>query len=151
AHSNRLRHSRLRFGAACVRVRHLSNPLRSDTGAPRQFFRGRFQWRRTMGHMLARSFDRFSDADNARSALLDSGIPPSCVQLDANMDEAAATGGSWMFDTKEKARASGKTPGTEKRQGTSRADPEWCSTFVLTVDASDDNQRSLALGILERY
>jgi hypothetical protein len=114
-----------------------------------------FQWRLTMEHTLVRSYDRFSEAEKARDALLGSGFPSSCVHLDSMLDEAGPVEGNAVIDTKDMGRGPGSKPGeilsTEERTDAyNNSDPRWRGAFVLTVDADDEHQRSVAAGILDR-
>ncbi|KIF83251.1 hypothetical protein TSA66_24370 [Noviherbaspirillum autotrophicum] len=110
-----------------------------------------------MGQTLVRAYDHFTDAQGAREALLGSGFAPDSVHLDSIMDEAGPVEGNGVIDTKDMGRGPGSKPGPfimsreVRTDAYNNADPVWRGTFVLTVDADDERQRSLASDIMERY
>lgn len=109
-----------------------------------------------MGQSVARAYDRFTDAQRARDALLGAGFAPDCVHLDSTMDEAGPVEGNAVIDTKDRGTGPGSKPGPfimsreERTDAYNNSDPVWRGTFVLTVDADDERQRTLASDVMER-
>ncbi|MGE5622473.1 MAG: hypothetical protein ACM3WS_04890 [Bacillota bacterium] len=110
-----------------------------------------------MGQTLVRSFDRFENARLARDALLASGFAEESVHLESTQDEAGPVAGNAVIDAKDMGTGPGSKPGPfimsrEKRTDAyNNSTPEWRGNFLLTVDADDERQRSLASDIIERY
>lgn len=110
---------------------------------------------------VVRVYDHLSDAQDARDQLLQSGFPPSSINLDATGDEAGPTEGNGILDDKD----TGKGPrrrftssassggallsGEDRTDAYNNSEPVWRSSIMLTVDAEDDEQRARACGIMD--
>ncbi|WP_292932154.1 hypothetical protein [Noviherbaspirillum sp.] len=114
-----------------------------------------------MANTLIRVFDSFSDAENARNQLLDAGFSADSVQLVSRDDEAGAMRGNFSVGNAPSTRggisglfsASSTTPNDSFDQTYARdyANPEKYSNYLLTVDATDDEQQARAADIMRRF
>jgi hypothetical protein len=96
---------------------------------------------------LIRVYDSLSNAQNARTRLLESGFPSASVQLAATEDEAGPVEGNGVVDDKDTGRGprSGgvmrRLFGSEERTDAyNNSNPLWRSRILLTVDADDEQQ-----------
>lgn len=109
-----------------------------------------------MGQTLVRTFDHFDEAQLVRDALLSEGFSRDSVHLDSTIDEAGPVEGNAVVDTKDMGTGPGSKPGPfimsreERTDAYNNSEPQWRGAFVLTVDAHDERERSVASGILER-
>jgi hypothetical protein len=108
-----------------------------------------------MATTVVRVYDRLSNAQHARSQLLQSGFPSSSVSLSATEDEAGPMEGNGVVDEKDtgtgpRGKSLRAMPGSEERTDAyNNSEPEWRSSILLTVDATDDEQRARACGIMD--
>lgn len=105
---------------------------------------------------LIRVYDSFSNAQNARSRLLESGFSPANVQLTATEDEAGPVEGNGILDDKDTGhgpRGGGIISslfGIEERTDAyNNSEPIWRSRILLTVDTEDDEQCARAGEIMD--
>jgi hypothetical protein len=112
-----------------------------------------------MANTLVRIYNSFSNAQRAREALLGSGFSPASVHLDSTADEAGPVDGNFILEYKDmdygKADDDSVLDSTFSRddpnEGLGRSDVVWCGTYMLMVDADDDQQFSLASDIAKRF
>lgn len=103
-----------------------------------------------MPNTMVRVFERLSDAQNARNQLLGSGFSESGVNLRMGDDEAGPVDGNFIMLEKgaeRRSKASGQDP---RIDGYGNPGLVWRSSIVLTVEAGDDDQGTLASDILDR-
>ncbi|AKJ27517.1 hypothetical protein [Caldimonas brevitalea] len=109
-----------------------------------------------MAHDLVRSYDDFSAAEAAREALLQSGFPAEAVHLTVRDDEAGPVEGNFVAGNGKRGPTGWidalKGFGTDKDYTYEHnfADSVQRGVYLLTVDADDDQLRSLAGDILAR-
>lgn len=110
-----------------------------------------------MTNTIVRVFDRFSDAENARNELLGSGFSSSSVRLSSREDEAGPVEGNFTVGNKDTGTGGisgffhslmGNEDQTYER---SYANVAQRGSYVLTVDANDDDQLARAAGIMDRF
>jgi hypothetical protein len=108
-----------------------------------------------MSNTLVKIYDDFSAAQNARDQLLASGFPPSSVQLSARDDEAGPVEGN--FTVGNGRDQGGQTSGWfGPKDGSSDpytrdfANVVQRGIYMLTVDASDDDESARANDIMNR-
>lgn len=96
---------------------------------------------------LIRVYDSFSNAQDARARLLESGFSPADVRLTATEDEAGPVEGNGILDDKDTGRGPrgggiiGSLFGTEERTDAyNNSEPLWRNRILLTVDAGDEEQ-----------
>ena len=107
-----------------------------------------------MAATLIKVFDYFSDADNARKALLASGFAPSCLHLRVGSDETGKPEGQFaVADTSNAAiegvfsLLSGAKPTTDS--GRHQSSPD--GMYRLGVDIDGAQRSEQALVILQRF
>lgn len=105
---------------------------------------------------LIRVYDSFSNAQDARSRLLESGFSPANVQLTATEDEAGPVEGNGMVDDKDTGHGprgrgiiSSLFGSEERTDAYNNSEPLWRSCILLTVDTEDDEQCALAGEIMD--
>ncbi|HJV83365.1 hypothetical protein [Noviherbaspirillum sp.] len=113
-----------------------------------------------MAHTLIRVFDSFSKAENARNQLLDAGFSADCVQLVSQDDEAGAMRSNFSVGNAPSTRggisglfsASPTAPNDSFDQTYARdyAKPEKYCNYLLTVEATDEEQQARAADIVRR-
>ncbi len=107
---------------------------------------------------ITKVFDYFSDADNARKALLASGIPPSHIHLRVKSNEAGVPEGRFAAgDTSNKAiegmfhlLSGGKQP-LDDRDHTQRHQSSQQGIYQLGVDIDNAQQSEHAAVIIQRF
>lgn len=112
-----------------------------------------------MANTLVRVYDSFYDAEQAREALLVSGFPPSCVHLDSTADEAGPVDGNFILEYKDMdhGKADDNSPldslfsRDDPNEGLGRSEVIWRGIVMLTVEADDDDQFTLASDIAKRF
>jgi secreted protein with Ig-like and vWFA domain len=116
-----------------------------------------WQWRMAMANTLVRVFDRFSDAEAARNELLAAGFPASSVQLTPTEDEAGPVEGNFIIGNASTSRGGvrgvlssliGGDPHTYEHDYAKVAQR---GTYLLTVEADNDDQLALASDITKRF
>ena len=109
-----------------------------------------------MSNEIVKVFDRYEDADHARSALLAYGLDTVQVRLQSNEDEAGPVEGNFLVGN---GRRSGRGAGVS-RSGAEHGDlpyernfgrPELRGLHLLLVDVPVDEQRRAAEEILEGF
>lgn len=106
-------------------------------------------------NMLLRTYAQFSDAQQARSALLAAGFSPESVSFTAKEDEAGPVAGNFMVDLSQHPHSDRRAPdisaGYDPNE-TQITDPvDWGSSYMLMVDAQDNEQLKLATEITEKF
>ncbi|MDB5838419.1 MAG: hypothetical protein JWQ23_371 [Herminiimonas sp.] len=110
-----------------------------------------------MANTLVRTFDKFSDAENARNALLRSGFSPESVHLVSQQDEAGPVEGNFILEYKDADHdrdvsfLDALTGRDDPNEGKGRSEVAWRGTYLLTVDASDNEQFNRASRITEEF
>ncbi|MDB5762471.1 MAG: hypothetical protein JWQ21_1466 [Herminiimonas sp.] len=111
-----------------------------------------------MANTLVRVYDRFSDAENARNALLSVGFPPSSVHLSSTEDEAGPVEGNFTVGNKDAGTAGGISGffrslrgGDDQTYERDYSRTVQRASYLMTVDADDDDQAALACHIMNRF
>lgn len=110
-----------------------------------------------MPNTLVRVYDRLASAENARTALLDSGFPSECVHLTPSDDEAGPVEGNFILEYKDADRAGDKSvldsllDRDDINEGLARQDVAWGGHVLLTVDVQDEEQFRRADDIAKKY
>lgn len=94
-----------------------------------------------MGNTVIRLYDDFDVAENARNALITSGIPADKVHLVANEDEAGGVQGNFYI---------GNGNHDDESYKSNYADVKYRSAYMLTVDTADEQQSIFATGVLNK-
>jgi hypothetical protein len=109
-----------------------------------------------MSNEIVKVFDRYEDADHARSALLAYGLAAAQVRLQCNEDEAGPVEGNFLIGN---GRGPGRTGGVSRKRAehgdlpyeANFSHPELRGLHVLLVDVPLDDQRRAAEEILEGF
>lgn len=110
-----------------------------------------------MADTLVRVYDKFSDAENARNALLASGFPPDSVHLAAKEDEAGPVEGNFILEYKDAEKGGDRSlfdslfGRDDPNEGQGRSEVAWRGGYLLTVDAKDGDQLARASDITKRF
>jgi hypothetical protein len=111
-----------------------------------------------MTNTIIRVYSTFSDAQHAHDALLASGFGTSDVHLTSEKDEAGPPQGNFVLEEKDTGSNDGgsllnRMLGREPRTDALRVPPhaKERGTFLLTVDADDEDQQARACDIMNRY
>lgn len=111
-----------------------------------------------MADTITKIFDYFSDADNARKALLASGFPSSHIHLRIKSNEAGVPMGQFAAgDTPNQAiqgvfqLLSGDKQAVEGRQQSLRHQSSQLGIYQLGVDIDDPKQLEHATVIIQRF
>lgn len=111
-----------------------------------------------MANTVVRVYSSIANAQHARDALLASGFVPSHVHLSSEKDEAGPPQGNFVLaekDTGTNTEGSflDKLLDREPRTDALRVQPgaKERGTFLLTVDADDDEQQARASEIMDRF
>ncbi len=106
-------------------------------------------------NMLLRTYAKFTDAQEARSALLAAGFTPEAISLTAKEDEASPVAGSFMIDREQHSSSKRHTPdrlhGYDPNEVPDTRPVDWGSSYMLMIDAEDKDQQTLATEIAERF
>ncbi len=109
-----------------------------------------------MAATLIKVFDYFSDADNARKALLASGFPPTCLHLRVKSDETGKPEGQFaVADTANAAiegvfsLLAGAKPIVESQGQRHQSSPD--GMYRLGVDIDGSQRSEQATIILQRF
>jgi hypothetical protein len=122
------------------------------------FINHAMQWSKAMTNTIVRVFSTFSDAQHARDALLASGFVDSNVHLSSQKDEAGPPEGNFVLDEKDTGtnyrgsflnRMLDREPRTDALRVPPHAKER--GTFLLVVDADDDDQQTCACDIMNRF
>lgn len=109
-----------------------------------------------MPNTVVRIYDNLAVAQHAREQLLNSGFPPESVHLSSTLDDAGPVEGNFVLDEKDTGHGPGRGLmhrlfGTEERTDAyNSSHPVWRDSYLLTVDAHDDEQLERASDIMER-
>lgn len=109
-----------------------------------------------MGNTLIRVYDKFSDAENARNALLTSGFAPDSVHLSSTADEAGPVSGNFILEYKDTEKGDDDSvldalfSRDDPNEGQGRTEVVWRGNYLLTVDAADEEQLCRASDITQR-
>jgi hypothetical protein len=108
-----------------------------------------------MANTIVRVYNSFSDAENARKELLDSGFSSSSVNLSSREDEAGPVEGNFTVGNKDtetgvggllRSLIGGKEPYVEKYGNVTQR-----GSYLLTVDGADEAQLAQASSIMDRF
>lgn len=97
-----------------------------------------------MATTILRVYDNFSNAENARNALLSCGFSSSRVNLNVKEDEAGPVQGNFIVGNTPSFGDAGRTYADDYAEVVQRG------AYLLRVDADDDDQASLASRIMDR-
>jgi hypothetical protein len=105
-----------------------------------------------MANEIVKVFDRYEDAEQARSALLAAGFAPGQVRLQCNEDEAGPVEGNFLVGNgRRPGRAGGVSSAADHRDLPYELNydhPELRGLHLLLLDAPSDEQRARAEEIL---
>ena len=106
-------------------------------------------------HMVLRTYSKFTDAQEARNALLAAGFAPEAISLTAKEDEAGPVAGNFMIDREQHSDNKRHTPdrqrGYDPNEVPDTRPADWGSSYMLMIDAQDNDQLSVATEIAERF
>lgn len=102
-----------------------------------------------MSDTLLRVFDSFALAEQAREALISSGIAASAINLDSRNDEAGPVEGNFVVDLTDKPTPSMDNPNRAGQNSEIRAAVQR-STCILQVEVENDRDGARVNGILDR-
>jgi hypothetical protein len=103
-----------------------------------------------MADTLLRVFDSLDVAEQAREALIASGIAASAISINIHEDEAGPVEGNFVVDLTGKPTPSFDNPNRQSAAGETRT-PIQRSTCLLQVEVDNDRDGSRAAGILNRF
>lgn len=110
-----------------------------------------------MANTLVRVYDKFSDAESARNALLASGFAPDSVHLMSQADEAGPVQGNFVLEYKDTEKGGDRSMfdalfgRDDPNEGQGRTEVAWRGNYLLTVDADDGDQFTRAFDITKRF
>jgi hypothetical protein len=110
-----------------------------------------------MASTLVRVYDRFSDAEQARNALLSSGFPPEAIHLESSADEAGPVEGNFALEYKDSDNDDDDSAldslfgRDDPNEGRGRTKVAWRGSYVMTIDAENETQLARASDIARRY
>lgn len=107
-----------------------------------------------MANEVVRVFERFADAEHARSALLAAGFEPASVHLSALEDEAGPVEGNFVAGNGRTARGRtgvlrSPTDDQDQPYELNYAEVVYRGVHVLAIDADDEERRRLGADILD--
>ena len=106
-------------------------------------------------HMVLRTYSLFTDAQEARNALLAAGFAPEAISLTAKEDEAGPVAGNFMIDREQHSDSQRRTPdrqrGYDPNEVPDTRPADWGSSYLLMIDAQDKDQSGVATEIAERF
>lgn len=103
-----------------------------------------------MADTLLRVFDSMEVAEQAREALIASGIAASAISMNIHEDEAGPVEGNFVVDLTEKPTPSFDNPNRQSAAGEMRT-PVQRSNCLLQVEVDNDRDGTRAAGILDRF
>lgn len=110
-----------------------------------------------MANTLVRVYDKFSDAESARNALLASGFAPDSVHLISQEDEAGPVEGNFILEYKDTEKGDDRSVfdalfgRDDPNEGQGRTEVAWRGSYLLTVDADDGDQFTRAFDITKKF
>lgn len=99
-----------------------------------------------MENTLVRVYNKFSDAENARNALLASGFAPDSVHLSSTADEASPVSGNFILEYKDTEKGGDNSAldalfnRDDPNEGQGHTEVAWRGNFLLTVDVANEEQ-----------
>ncbi|GAC1406341.1 MAG: hypothetical protein NVSMB6_02430 [Burkholderiaceae bacterium] len=109
----------------------------------------------SMENMLLRTYASFDNAQQARSALIAAGFSADAVCFTARQDEAGPVTGNFVIDREQDSNSDRRTPnlaqGFDPNETQSTAPVDWGSSYILTIDAQDNDQLRLAAEITKQF
>ena len=106
-------------------------------------------------NMLLRTFADFGRAQEARKALLSAGFDPDQISFTAKEDEAGPVAGNFMIDREQHANSQRKAPdladGYDPNDVQDTKPADWGASYMLMIDAQDQEQLQRATEIAERF
>ena len=103
-----------------------------------------------MADTLLRVFDSLTVAEQAREALIASGIAASAISINVHEDEAGPVEGNFVVDLTEKPTPSRGNPNRQSANAEVRT-PVQRSNCLLQVEVADDRDGTRAAGVLDRF
>jgi len=103
-----------------------------------------------MADTLLRVFDSLTVAEQARDALIASGIAASAITINIHEDEAGPVAGNFIVDLTEKSTPARGSPNRQSTNAELRT-PVQRSNCLLQVEVDNDRDGSRASGILNRF
>jgi hypothetical protein len=110
-----------------------------------------------MPNTLVRVYNRLSDAENARNALVSSGFSPEAIHLESRMDEAGPVEGNFALEYKDSDNDNDVSVfdslfgRDDPNEGSARSDVAWRGSYVMTIDANDETQLARASDIAKQH
>lgn len=102
-----------------------------------------------MANEIVKVFDRYEDAEQARSALLAAGFAPGQVRLQCNEDEAGPVEGNFLVGNgRRPGRAGGAADHGDLPYELNYDHPELRGLHLLLLDVPSDEQRARAEELL---
>jgi hypothetical protein len=103
-------------------------------------------------------FETYDEADKARNALIESGFPHDDVQFTTRQEEAGPVEGNWMLpprdtdeDKQEGFLHSLVADSDEATENYTKADVTQRGSFLLTINAQNDNQATQVDDQMRRF
>jgi hypothetical protein len=110
-----------------------------------------------MPNTLVRVYNRFSDAENARNALVSSGFSPEAIHLESTIDEAGPVQGNFVLESKDSDNDNDDSPfdslfgRDDPNEGHGRTGVAWRGGYIMTIDAADETQIARASDIVKQH
>jgi hypothetical protein len=110
-----------------------------------------------MSTTLVKVYNRFSDAEQARNALVSSGFPPEAIHLESSADEAGPVQGNFALEYKDSDNDNDNSVfdslfgRDDPNEGRGRTEVAWGAGYIMTIDAVDDAQSARASDIARQF